>query len=199
LPESFAGRVQQLDYKTIRHPGHCEKFKTMIDLGLASSVELEIDGARVTPRRVFGEMLLRHLPADEPDAVLIRLEFRGRLQRMEDALVQQLAEVGQISGEETETHMFRKVIRQAVGEQDAPGGKQAVLRYDIIDYFDGQTGLSAMMRTTAFPASIIAQMMARGETLMKGATPQERCIPPKAFVAALAARNIHITETMIDE
>ena len=55
-----------------------------------------------------------------------------------------------------------------------------------------------MMRTTAFPASIIAQMMARGETLMKGATPQERCIPPEKFVAALAARNIRVVETVLD-
>ncbi|MBV9209143.1 MAG: saccharopine dehydrogenase, partial [Acidobacteria bacterium] len=65
--------------------------------------------------------------------------------------------------------------------------------------FDERTGLSAMMRTTAFPASVIAQMMARGETLMKGATPQERAIPPQPFVAALNARNIKITETMLDE
>jgi hypothetical protein len=42
-------------------------------------------------------------------------------------------------------------------------------------------------------------MMARGETLLKGATPQERSIPPKAFVAALAERNIQIMETMLDE
>ncbi|HEY0547175.1 MAG TPA: saccharopine dehydrogenase C-terminal domain-containing protein [Pyrinomonadaceae bacterium] len=157
LPESFAGRVEQLDYKTIRYPGHCEKFRTLIELGLTSSEELEVDSVRVTPRRVLGEMLLRRLPADEPDAVLIRLEFRGMTQ-----------------------------------------GKQQALRYDIIDYYDERTGLSAMMRTTAFPASIIAQMMARGETLMRGATPQERAIPPKAFVAALAARKIQIMETMLD-
>jgi saccharopine dehydrogenase-like NADP-dependent oxidoreductase len=31
-----------------------------------------------------------------------------------------------------------------------------------------------MQRTTAFPAYIIAQMMARGEILEKGAIPQER-------------------------
>ena len=158
LPESFLGRVRELDYKTIRYPGHCEKFKTMIDLGLTASEALEIDGARVAPRRVLGEMLLRRLPADEPDAVLIRLEFRGK---MDD--------------------------------------RQHALRYDIIDYFDEQTGLSAMMRTTAFPASVIAQMMARGETLQKGATPQERCIPPSAFTAELEARNIRIIETMLDE
>jgi lysine 6-dehydrogenase len=157
LPESFSGRVRELDYKTIRYPGHCEKFKTMIDLGLTSSDELDVNGQRISPRRLLGEMLLRHLPADEPDAVLIRLEFRGVID-----------------------------------------DKRQTLRYDIIDYFDERTGLSAMMRTTAFPASIIAQMMARGETLMKGATPQERCIPPQRFVAALVERNINLVETVLD-
>src|SRR5437763_6728743 len=29
LPETFLGKVKALDYKTIRYPGHCDKFKTM--------------------------------------------------------------------------------------------------------------------------------------------------------------------------
>ncbi|HVF55256.1 MAG TPA: saccharopine dehydrogenase C-terminal domain-containing protein [Pyrinomonadaceae bacterium] len=158
LPESFLGRAQDLDYKTIRYPGHCEKFKLLVDLGLASSEPVEIDGAIMRPRRMLGEMLLRHLPADEPDVVLIRLEFRGQM-----------------------------------------AGARRMLRYDIIDRYDERTGLSAMMRTTAFPASIIAQMMARGETSAKGAIPQERCVPPVAFVEALAARDINIVEQFIEE
>ena len=157
LPESFSGSVRELDYKTIRYPGHCEKFKLLLDLGLSSSEEVEIDGARLRPRRLLGEMLGRHLPAAGPDVVLVRVEFNGRM-----------------------------------------NGRQQTLRYDIIDRFDEETGLSAMMRTTAFPASIIAQMMARGETKAVGAIPQERCIPPKAFVAALEARNIKINESLLD-
>jgi lysine 6-dehydrogenase len=158
LPESFLGRVRELDYKTIRYPGHCEKFKLLMDLGLASSSDLiEVEGVSVTPRRVLSEMLLRRLPADEPDVVLIRVEFQGHLS----------------------------------------DGREGALRYDIIDRFDERTGLSAMMRTTAFPASIIAQMMARGETTQKGAIPQERCVPPELFVAALAARDITINEQFI--
>jgi lysine 6-dehydrogenase len=157
LPESFLGRVSQLDYKTIRYPGHCERFKLLIDLGLTSDEEIEIDGTiRARPRRVLAELLQRHLPADEPDAVLVRVEFRGVAQ-----------------------------------------GKKQRLRYDMIDHFDERTGLSAMMRTTSFPASIIAQMMARGEIQEKGAIPQERVVPPDAFVAELARRNIQIT-TAID-
>ncbi|MGH9943051.1 MAG: saccharopine dehydrogenase family protein [Pyrinomonadaceae bacterium] len=156
LPDTFSGRVRQLDYKTIRYPGHCAQFKLLIDLGLASSAAVEIEGARLSPRRLLGELLLRHLPADEPDAVLVRLDFVGQ----------------------------------------ADDGARRRLRYDIIDLFDARTGLSAMMRTTAFPASIVAQMMARGETTEKGALPQERCIPPAAFVKELAARDIKIDETL---
>lgn len=75
-------------------------------------------------------------------------------------------------------------------------GLQRTLRYTIIDRYDEKTGLSAMMRTTAFPASIIAQMMARGELEGKGAIPQELCVPPEKFVAELARRGITIRETL---
>jgi lysine 6-dehydrogenase len=145
LPETFLGKLRELDYKTIRYAGHCEKFKTIIDLGLTSSEEIEIDNVRIKPRRILSESLQRHLPADEPDYVLIRVEFEG---------------------------------------------DNKTLRYDIVDKFDQSTGLSAMMRTTAFPASIIAQMMARGETLQKGATPQELAIPSEQFINELKKRQI---------
>jgi lysine 6-dehydrogenase len=161
LPETFLGRVRELDYKTIRYPGHCEKFKLLIDLGLCSSEAVDLGGTIVSPRRVLGEMLQRHLPADEPDVVLILVEFRG-----------------------------------------APAGRDRTqaLRYYIIDRYDERTGLSAMQRTTSFPASIIAQMMARGDIREKGAIPQERCVPPEAFVHELERRDIRImTEGFEDE
>jgi len=150
LPETFLGKVRELDYKTIRYPGHCEKFKTMIDLGLCSSAPIAVDRTDVIPRRVFGELLVRHLPHDEPDVVLVRIELVGDKKR---------------------------------------------LVYDIIDYADPKTGLSAMMRTTAFPASIVALMMARGQTEIKGALPQERCIPPELFMQELGRRNIRVQES----
>src|SRR5215217_2566113 len=166
LPESFLGRVAELDYKTIRYPGHCGRFKLLIDLGLCDSNTLDVGGLAVPPRRLMGELLYRHLPADEPDVVLIRLEFVGRL-----------------DGEDAD------------GGEPGETGRASRLRYDIIDRFDERTGLSAMQRTTAFPASVVARMMARGETTRKGAVPQERCIPPEAFVSALAARGIVINES----
>lgn len=154
LPDTFAGKIRELDYKTIRYAGHCEKFKTMIDLGLCSSDEIAVDNIKIKPRRVFGELLQRNLPADEPDYVLVRLEFIGK-----------------------------------------KSGQTKNLRYDIVDKFDETTNLSAMMRTTAFPASIIAQMMAKSEVNQRGATPQEKAIDTDKFVAELARRNIKIIES----
>jgi saccharopine dehydrogenase-like NADP-dependent oxidoreductase len=45
----------------------------------------------------------------------------------------------------------------------------------------------------------LAQMMARSETKGAGAIPQERSVPPERFVAELAARNIRITDTLVNE
>ena len=154
LPDTFLGKIRELDYKTIRYAGHCDRFKTMIDVGLCSSDEIVVDFQKITPRKVFGELLQKHLPADGPDYVLVRLDFVG-----------------------------------------TKGGEVDRLRYDIVDKQDETTGLSAMMRTTAFPASIIAQMMARGDVLMRGATPQEKAIDPEKFVSELARRQISIRET----
>ncbi|MFT3742850.1 MAG: saccharopine dehydrogenase C-terminal domain-containing protein [Pyrinomonadaceae bacterium] len=152
LPDTFLGNIKELDYKTIRYAGHCDKFKTMIDLGLCSSEEMVVDFQKVKPRKVFGDLLQKHLPADGPDYVLVRVEVVG------------------------------------------DGGKR--LRYDIVDKLDPATGMSAMMRTTAFPASIIAQMMASGDVLSRGATPQEKAIDPDKFVTELARRQINIIESV---
>ncbi|MBL8181350.1 MAG: saccharopine dehydrogenase NADP-binding domain-containing protein [Blastocatellia bacterium] len=163
LPDTFLGKIKELDYKTIRYAGHCEKFKTMIDLGLCSSEPVDVgrdDGQAgmlaipVTPRKVFGELLQKHLPADGPDYVLVRVEVVGTRAPL-----------------------------------------PARLRYDIVDKQDESTGMSAMMRTTAFPASIIAQMMARGDVNLRGATPQEKAIDAEKFVQELDRRNISITES----
>lgn len=154
LPETFLGKIKELDYKTIRYAGHCEKFKAMIDLGLCSSDEIRFENIKAKPRAVLSALLQKNLPSGEPDYVLIRVEF--------------------------------------VGVKD---GERKKLRYDIIDKYDEKTNLSAMMRTTAFPASIIAQMMAKGEVAARGATPQELAIDAEKFVAELARRNIVIVES----
>jgi len=78
-------------------------------------------------------------------------------------------------------------------------GERKRLRYDIVDKFDERTNLSAMMRTTAFPASIVAQMAAGGDVKMRGATPQELAIDAEKFVAELARRDIKINESETED
>lgn len=46
------------------------------------------------------------------------------------------------------------------------------------------------------PASIAAQMLARGDIKVKGAIPPENCIDPEPFMAELAKRDIKILETI---
>jgi lysine 6-dehydrogenase len=62
--------------------------------------------------------------------------------------------------------------------------------YEMIEYPDRENGLTAMMRTTAFPATIVLLMLARGQVAKKGAFPQERCIDPARFLEELARRKL---------
>jgi lysine 6-dehydrogenase len=156
LPETFRGKLRNLDYKTIRYAGHCEKFKAMIDLGLCKSDQSFLfDGVSISPRSFFARLLEENLPAEEADYVLVRVTVSG--------------------------------------SKDGRGLKRT---YDIVDKMDEENGISSMMRMTAFPASIIAQMMVRGETSRKGAVPQEIAIDSDRFVDELARRNIRLKETV---
>jgi saccharopine dehydrogenase-like NADP-dependent oxidoreductase len=49
-----------------------------------------------------------------------------------------------------------------------------------------------MMRMTAFPASIILQMICDGRITTRGVVPQETAVDPDAFVAELTQREIDI-------
>ncbi len=77
-------------------------------------------------------------------------------------------------------------------------GKKVSLTYDIMDFHDDETGFTAMERTTAYPASIVAIMMAKGE-VAKGAVSLEVGIPGEHFVNELRKRGIKLTETIKTE
>ena len=75
-------------------------------------------------------------------------------------------------------------------------GRQRTLAYEMIDRYDESLRITAMMRTTAFPTSIIAQMIVRGVITERGALPPEQCVPLEPFLAELRNRNILIHETL---
>lgn len=71
--------LQTLEYKTIRYPGHAEKFQLLVDLNLTrKGFEVEVDGDKVSPRDVFLKVLDPIVDlGDKDDAVLLRIIVAG--------------------------------------------------------------------------------------------------------------------------
>ncbi len=148
LPTTLLGKVRDLDYKTIRYPGHMTKMKTMLEVGLASDIPVNVGAVSVAPRDVLETCLERSLSGDDNDLVVLRVTVEG-----------------------------------------TRNGNHAVAVYEMIDYADDKIGLSAMMRGTSFPASIITLMMARGET-PAGAIPQELAVDSERFIEEFLKRGM---------
>jgi saccharopine dehydrogenase-like NADP-dependent oxidoreductase len=51
-----------------------------------------------------------------------------------------------------------------------------------------------MMRCTAYPASIVVQMLASGRIQHRGVVVQERCVPAEEMIAELGRRGVHVVE-----
>lgn len=149
LPRTFRGRVENLDYKTLRYPGHCELIRALFALGLAGEEPVAVDGVRVAPRRLLERQIAASLSFEGPDAILALAEASGR---------------------------------------------EGVVRLRIIDRHDEATGLSAMARCTAFPATVIAHMLAGGAVEERGTLHQETSIPPALFIDELRRRSIEVVE-----
>jgi len=75
LPRMFEGRVNELDYKTLRFPGHALPMRAMRETGLFS--EESQAGTGIAPRTVLLEALRRHLPSGADDVVLVRVWATG--------------------------------------------------------------------------------------------------------------------------
>ncbi|MBN2424255.1 MAG: saccharopine dehydrogenase NADP-binding domain-containing protein [Calditrichaceae bacterium] len=148
LPETYEGLIDNLDYKTIRYPGHCHIMKAMIDLGFASW-EL-LGNCNISFREAFEAMLSRALSYQDEDVVLIRISAEGR-----------------------------------------KAGSRKFVRLQAIQYGDKSAGLTAMMRTTAFPAAIILQMLIRNQIKERGVLKQELSVPARLFMEELEMRDIH--------
>lgn len=77
LPQTLAGRVRNLDYKTIRYRGHCERIRLLADLGLCDARPVRVNGAEVAPRELLGVLLTRALTFADEDLILVLVEAEG--------------------------------------------------------------------------------------------------------------------------
>ena len=70
--------------------------------------------------------------------------------------------------------------------------KGRVASFTMVDHYDPKTDTSAMMRTTAFPASTVVQMPAAGAITKRGGVLQECDIPADMFLDQIEKRGIKI-------
>lgn len=151
LPYTFRYIIKYLDYKTIRYPGHCEKFKLLLDLGLGDNKPIKINKLKINPRELLIKFLEKLIPINGEDVVLLKVFSEGM-----------------------------------------KNNEKIKIEYTMIDYFDKKNNITAMMRTTGYPVSIIAQMIEQRIIKKYGVYTPEEIINPKYFFKELEKRDIVI-------
>ena len=162
LPETFAGKVGECFEKTLRYPGHLAIIRALYDFGFFSREKRKVGKAEVSPREITAQLLSEAFAGEEPDVTILRVE----------------------------AHEARGSRLKAMFSRERE--PQRVVGYTLVDRYDPQTRMTSMMRTTAWPASVVVQMMASGEIAKRGAIHQELDVPPDAFLGAMRARGVEI-------
>jgi lysine 6-dehydrogenase len=154
LPRTLGHKVQNMDYKTIRYPGHAAQMRGFFEEGLFSREPRVLeDGTSIVPREQLADLIVQQCDYQEADVVLLRVTAEGL-------------------------------------KNNIP----LTVRTQIIDRFDKENGITAMMRMTGYPTAIIAAMIARGDVTERGVVPLERSVPADIFRAELAHRDIQLEE-----
>jgi lysine 6-dehydrogenase len=166
LPETFEGKVGECFEKTLRYPGHYDLLCELKDLGLFSSEKMRVGNVDVAPRALMSRVFEGKFAGKGPDVCIMRLEAHESV--------------------------------KAPGVRGLLGGKLKgrVATFTMVDHYDPKSDMSAMMRTTAFPASIVLQMMCKGAVSKRGAVLQERDVPADAFLEEIERRGIKIVYRM---
>jgi lysine 6-dehydrogenase len=153
LPFTHEGKVQSMEYKTLRYPGHAVIMQSIRDLGLLDLEPVRVGRQDVVPREVFITCAASRLHRPEGrDLIALRVEVDGN-----------------------------------------KDGRAARRAWELIDYYDEATGISAMMRTTGFSLSITGQMQANRQ-VQPGVRTPDVAIDAEAYLTALAERGVRIRE-----
>jgi lysine 6-dehydrogenase len=163
LPETFQGRVDECFEKTLRYPGHAAALRALYDLGLFRTEKMRFGKAEISPRELTARLMCEAFAGQEPDVTILVVEAH-----------------------EKPAGGWRALL----GPRNVPSPR--VLSFTMVDRSDSATGMTSMMRTTAWPASIVVQMLASGQIGKRGGIRQEVDIPAADFLDAMAARGINI-------
>jgi lysine 6-dehydrogenase len=148
----YEGRIPEMEYKTLRYPGHAERMEAIRELGLLELEPVDVKGQRVVPRDVFIATAGPRLTKPHgKDLVALRVTVKG-----------------------------------------TKAGKPKRLTWELIDRYDEQHHISAMMRTTGYSLSITGMMQVRGQVKPAGVHTPDECVPAEAYMGELAKRGIRI-------
>ncbi|MFL5450046.1 MAG: saccharopine dehydrogenase family protein [Gemmatimonadales bacterium] len=154
LPFAYQGKIDVMEYKTLRYPGHAAVVRPIRELGLLANEPIEVKGSKVVPRDLFIAAVSPKLSKPNGrDLVALQVQVTGAKQ-----------------------------------------GKSTSVTFRLLDYYDAQHGISAMMRTTGYSLSITGQMQVDGRVIAKGVHTPDEAIPFRGYVAELGKRGIKIEE-----
>ena len=89
LAEQIAGRVKQLDYKTVRWPGHASQMRFLLGLGFGEDRHIDVR-THLTFRDILVRRLKERLGGTYEDAVLLRVLLKGKKDRKKKTLVYEM-------------------------------------------------------------------------------------------------------------
>jgi lysine 6-dehydrogenase len=154
LPFAYEGKVDVMEYKTLRYPGHAAIMRPIRELGLLDTRPVEVKGHSIVPRDVFIASVSPRLHKPQGrDLVALQVQVSG-----------------------------------------VKDGSRRQIGFRLIDYYDVEHGISAMMRTTGYSLSITGQMQADGRVTAKGVHTPDEAIPYPAYVEELGRRGVRIEE-----
>ena len=74
------------------------------------------------------------------------------------------------------------------------GGRDTMRGWEVLDYYDVEHGISAMMRTTGYSLAITGQMQANGHARGAGVLTPDEAVPAERYVDELRKRGIVVKE-----
>src|SRR5688500_7126014 len=87
----------------------------------------------------------------------------------------------------------RALVALRVVVEGTKSGKPARRAWELIDFYDAERGISAMMRTTGYSLSLTGQLQASGRITPGVHTPDE-AMPAEEYIAGLAERGVKIRQ-----
>lgn len=78
MAHRYEGKIQEMEYKTLRYPGHAKIMEAIRELGLIDDTPVDVKGTMVAPRDVaIAQMQPRLFKKESPDLVALRVVVKG--------------------------------------------------------------------------------------------------------------------------